>query len=139
MLKRAIQIARIAHQGQTDKGGHDYISHPIRVMNSLESEVEKIVGVLHDTIEDSQLTFNDLRDEGFSENVIEAINAITKRKRESYDDYLKRVMSNPIATKVKIADLKDNSDLSRIPQPTEKDYRRTEKYKQAIKFLSELG
>ena len=131
-LNKAIEIAYIAHEGQVDKGGSPYISHPIRVMNSVESPEAKIVGVLHDAIEDSDLTFSDLQKQGFSEEIIEAIDALTKRSQEKYPDYLQRVKNNSIAVQVKLADLKDNCDLSRISEPTKKDFQRIEKYKQAI-------
>ncbi len=132
LLNKAVELAHIAHDGQVDKGGQPYIGHPLRVMNNVKTNDEKIVAVLHDTIEDSDLTLEDLRVAGFSDRVIEAIDAITKLEGEKSKDYLKRVMSNPIALKVKIADMTDNADISRIPNPTDKDRERTRIYKKNI-------
>ena len=132
MLDKAIEIAKIAHKGQVDKGGHPYIDHPLRVMNNLETVEEKIVAVLHDAVEDSDLTLEDLRRSGFSEVIVEAIAAITKQEGEKRNDYLKRVMDNPLSLKVKIADMGDNADISRIPNPTDRDRERTRIYKKNI-------
>ena len=132
MLDKAIAIAKIAHEGQVDKGGQPYIDHPLRVMNNVDIVEEKIVAVLHDAVEDSDLTFEDLRLKGFSEEIVDAIAAITKQEGEKRNDYLKRVMNNPIALRVKIADMTDNADISRIPNPTEKDRERTRIYKKNI-------
>ena len=132
MLDRAIELAKIAHDKQLDKGGHPYIDHPLRVMNNMETIEEKIVAVLHDAVEDSDLTLEDLRLAGFSEPIVEAIAAITKREGEKRKDYLNRVVDNPIALKVKIADMTDNADISRIPNPTDKDRERTRIYKKNI-------
>jgi GTP diphosphokinase / guanosine-3',5'-bis(diphosphate) 3'-diphosphatase len=101
-------------------------------MNNVETIEEKIVAVLHDTVEDSDLTLEDLRIAGFSDSLISAIAAITKQFGEKRKDYLQRVMDNSIALKVKIADMTDNADISRILNPTEKDYERTRIYKKNI-------
>ena len=132
MLDKAIELAKIAHEGQVDKGGHPYINHPLRVMNNLEIVEEKIVAVLHDAVEDSDLTLEDLRRSGFSEVIVEAIAAITKQEGEKRKDYLKRVELNKIALRVKIADMTDNADISRILHPTDKDRERTRIYKKNI-------
>ena len=132
MLDRAIELARVAHKGQVDKGGHPYINHPLRVMNAVETIEEKIVAVLHDAVEDSDLTINDLKREGFSEEIVCAIAAITKLEGEKRKDYLKRVELNKIALKVKIADMNDNADISRIPNPSDKDRERTRIYEKDI-------
>ena len=132
LLKKAIALATKAHHGQFDKGGHPYIGHPLRVMNQGNSDEEKIVGVLHDSVEDSDLTLEDLKAEGFDRPIIEAVDAITKREGESTPDYLQRVMDNPIALKVKIADMTDNMDLSRISNITQKDLERVTNYKKNI-------
>ncbi len=131
LLETAIAIAKTVHQNQLDKAGKPYIGHPLRVMNQLDTLDAKIVGVLHDTIEDSDLTLTDLKDQGFPEEIITAIAAITKQPGEDYETYLKRVMANPLALRVKIADMTDNLDISRIENPTPKDWQRLEKY-QAI-------
>jgi len=114
MLKQAIKIATIAHKGQTDKGGHDYIGHPLRVMDSVKSENEKIVAVLHDVVEDTDITIEYLRGKGFSEEVFDGVYAMTRGKEESYNHYIKKVMSNDIAVVVKLADLTDNLNLTRL-------------------------
>jgi len=132
MLDRAIEIAKTAHEGQVDKGGHPYINHPLRVMNNLETVEEKIVAVLHDAVEDSDLQIEDLRTEGFGEEILLAIAAITKLEGEKRKDYLKRVELNKIALRVKIADMSDNADISRIPNPTDRDKERTRIYKKNI-------
>jgi GTP diphosphokinase / guanosine-3',5'-bis(diphosphate) 3'-diphosphatase len=132
LLNKAIAIARIAHDGQVDKGGQPYIAHPLRVMNNVETVEEKIVAVLHDSVEDSDLTLEDLKRAGFSDSIVEAIAAITKLEGEKRKDYLKRVMDNRLALKVKIADMSDNADISRIPNPTDKDRERTGIYKKTI-------
>lgn len=132
MLEKAIELAYIAHNGQVDKGGKPYIEHPLRVMNNVETTEQKIVAVLHDAIEDSDLTLEDLKLAGFSNLIIEAIDAITKRSVEKRQDYLDRVISNPIALRVKIVDMTDNADISRISQPTDKDKERTIIYKKNI-------
>jgi (p)ppGpp synthase/HD superfamily hydrolase len=102
MLDKAINIAAKAHQGQADKGGNPYILHPLRVMFSRKTEIERICAVLHDVIEDTDITLVDLRNEGFSEEVIAAIDALTKRNGESYDDFIERVIKNKIAARVKL-------------------------------------
>jgi (p)ppGpp synthase/HD superfamily hydrolase len=136
-LAIAIAIATKAHEGQVDKAGKPYIAHPLTVMAEMESLESKIVAILHDAIEDSELTIKDLVSEGFPSSITEAIAAITKLEGESYADYILRVKANPIAIKVKIADLKHNMDLSRIPSPTEKDFQRLTKYQQVLQELQQ--
>ena len=135
-LERAIAIAANAHAGQTDKAGVAYILHPLRVMLMLETEAERIVGVLHDVVEDTAVTYEDLRIAGFTEEILAALDSVTRRDDEDYEAFVLRAGQNPIGRRVKLADLKDNSDLSRIPSPTEKDYARLEKYRRAIATLS---
>ena len=135
LLERAVELAQIAHQGQVDKAGAPYIGHPLRVMNSLSTLEEKIVGVLHDAIEDSPLELKDLSEQDFPPHIVEAINAITKCKGEDYETYLTRVMSNHLALRVKIADMKDNMDISRIANPTAKDRQRLAKYQTTLPRL----
>ena len=132
LLNKAIEIAELAHDGQIDKANKPYIGHPKRVMNAVETLSAKIVAVLHDAVEDTDLTLEDLRVAGFSDVIIEAIDAITKREGEKLNDYLRRVMDNEIALRVKIADMTDNMDLSRISNPTEKDRERIRIYKKNI-------
>lgn len=135
-LERAIALAAKAHEGQTDKAGVAYILHPLRVMLLLETEAERIVGVLHDVVEDTPITFEDLRAAGFTDEILAALDSVTRRDDEDYDAFVQRAGENPIGRQVKLADLKDNSDLSRITAPTEKDYARLEKYRRAIATLS---
>ena len=143
-LEDAIILAAQNHRGQTDKAGAPYILHPLRVMASLgqnATETERIAAVLHDVVEDCQVSFQDLRDLEFSDQVVEAVDALTKRDDEK-DDYMRairRVAENEIARRVKIGDLSDNMDLSRIANPTENDRARLEKYRAAKKFLEEIG
>ena len=137
-LQRAIEIATEAHQGQLDKAGRDYIGHPLRVMEMGKTENEKIVGVLHDVIEDSDWTFEKLAEEGFSDEVIAALKCVTKTsENENYDDFIDRVKKNPLAAAVKINDLTDNMDIRRLPYLSDKDVKRLKKYLKAYKRLTE--
>ncbi|AFY60100.1 HD domain-containing protein [Synechococcus sp. PCC 6312] len=138
-LSKAIEIATQAHHGQVDKAGKPYISHPLAVMGLVEGESEKIVAVLHDVVEDTPISLNDLAAEGFSAECLAAVDAITKRDGEPLDDYLERVKSNPIAIRVKLADLSHNMDLRRIAEPTAKDYARIERYKQTYETLQAIS
>ena len=112
-LERAIAIAAEAHAGQVDKAGAPYILHPIRVMLRLDSPEERIVAMLHDLVEDSSWTFDQLRTEGFSDTIIAALDAVTRRETESYEDFVRRAATNPIGRSVKRADLLENLDLIR--------------------------
>ena len=136
-LERAIQIATEAHKGQLDKAGRDYIGHPLRVMEMGKTEDEKIVGVLHDVIEDTDWTFEMLEAEGFSREVIEALKCVTKlSENENYDDFIERVKKNPLAVAVKINDLTDNMDIRRLPYLSDKDVKRLKKHLKAYKKLT---
>ena len=136
-LQRAIEIATEAHQGQLDKAGRDYIGHPLRVMEMGKTENEKIVGVLHDVIEDSDWTFERLVEEGFSDEVIAALKCVTRTsENENYDDFIDRVMKNSLAAAVKINDLTDNMDIRRLPYLSDKDVKRLKKYLKAYKRLT---
>jgi (p)ppGpp synthase/HD superfamily hydrolase len=134
-LERAIAIAAAAHEGQVDKGGAPYILHPLRVMLRVNTLEERIVAVLHDVVEDCGISFDDLRNEGFSETVLMAIASVTKVPDESYEEFIERAAQNPIGRVVKLADLEENSDLSRIAQPSWEDLERVEKYRRAIGVL----
>ncbi|NKF30173.1 MULTISPECIES: HD domain-containing protein [Pseudomonas] len=131
-LERAIAIAATAHAGQVDKGGAPYILHPLKVMLRMSSLEERIVAVLHDVVEDCGISLEDLRKEGFSEAVLSAIESVTKVPGESYEDFVERAAQNPIGRVVKLADLEENSDLSRIASPSWDDLERIEKYRRAI-------
>jgi len=136
-LQRAIEIATEAHKGQHDKSGKDYIGHPLRVMEMGKTEEEKIVGVLHDVVEDSEWTFEMLEAEGFSEEVMAALRCVTKiSEKESYDDFIERIKKNPLAVAVKINDLTDNMDIRRLPYLSDKDVKRLKKYLKAYKRLT---
>ena len=136
-LQRAIEIATQAHQGQFDKSGKDYIGHPLRVMEMGQTENEKIVGVLHDVIEDTDWTFEALEAEGFSQEIIAALKCVTKlHENEKYDDFIERVQKNPLAVAVKINDLTDNMDIRRLPYLSDKDVKRLKKYLKAYKRLT---
>ena len=131
-LERAIEIAHEAHVGQYDKAGKDYILHPLRVMERGRTEEEKIVGVLHDVVEDSEWTFEMLEAEGFTPEVIEALRCVTKLSEdEDYDHFIDRVLTNPLAMRVKLLDLEDNMDMSRLDECTEGDIQRLQKYQKA--------
>ena len=135
-LERAIEIAVEAHKGQYDKAGNEYIGHPIRVMDMGRTEEEKIVGILHDVVEDTGWTFERLAEEGFSQEIIAALRCVTKlSENENYDDFIERVRKNPLAAAVKINDLSDNMDIRRLPYLSDKDVKRLKKYLKAYKKL----
>ncbi len=139
MLLRAFLIAKRAHHGQYDKGGHLYIRHPLQVALHVKGRDCRAVALLHDVLEDSVWTADDLLARGISPCVVEAVEVLTKREGEAYSDYLARVKRNPIARTVKLADLAHNSDLRRIPHPTQTDYARVQKYRAAMDFLRDNG
>jgi guanosine-3',5'-bis(diphosphate) 3'-pyrophosphohydrolase len=136
-LERAIELAARAHAGQRDKGGHPYILHPLRVMQAVSGEAERIAAVLHDIVEDTALTFDDLLAEGFPAEVVDAVRALTKFDGETREQAARRIVRNPIARAVKLADIADNMDLSRIPNPTERDFERLRQYEVARGILLE--
>jgi (p)ppGpp synthase/HD superfamily hydrolase len=127
-LEKAIILAAESHSGQVDKAGVAYVLHPLRVMLRLKTPDEMIVGVLHDVVEDTNVTLEDLRKSGFSEVIVEAIDALTKRSGESRLEAGVRAKRNPLARRVKLADIAENMDLGRIPLPSEKDLKRTREY-----------
>jgi (p)ppGpp synthase/HD superfamily hydrolase len=135
-LERAIEIAVAAHKGAVDKGGQPYILHPLAVMMGLRTDEEKIVGVLHDVVEDTNWNFEALREEGFSEEIIEALQSVTKSDSDSsYLDFIERAKANAIGRKVKIADLKHNMDITRIPSISNLDLERLERYRKSLEIL----
>lgn len=134
--EKAYEIAKKAHLGQIDKAGEDYIKHPEKVASFVNSDEEKAVAYLHDVIEDTELTLEGLREYGFSEEVLKAVDVITKKKGQDYQTYLNSVKENKLARVVKLADLRHNSDLTRLINITEKDIERKEKYQKAIDFLN---
>ena len=138
ILDRAKAIATSAHEGQVDKAGKPYIEHPMRVMNMGKTVEEKIAGVLHDVVEDSDWTFEMLEKEGIPKDVMDALRCVTKlSENEDYGHFIDRVKTNPLAVNVKLNDLKDNMDITRLGEVTEKDLARLNKYIRAYKQLTE--
>lgn len=140
MLNKAIEMAAKAHAGQLDKGGKPYILHPLRVMMNFcddNDEAAQICAILHDVVEDTSITLDDLRKEGFSGEVIAALDCLTKREDESYDDFINRILTNELACKVKNGDLADNMDLTRIKNPTAEDQERIDKYMDAANRIND--
>ena len=125
--EKAYEIAKKAHLGQVDKAGEDYIKHPEKVASFVKTDEEKAVAYLHDVIEDTELTLEDLREYGFFEEVLKAVDVITKKKGQDYQTYLNSVKENKLARVVKLADLRHNSDLTRLIDITEKNRERKEK------------
>jgi (p)ppGpp synthase/HD superfamily hydrolase len=136
-LQRAIEIAVAAHSEHTRKDGSPYILHPLRLMMAVKSDSEKIVAVLHDVVEDTPTTFQELRDEGFSDEVLDALQLVTHDSEDTYEQYIAKIQTNPIARAVKLADLRDNSNIFEIPKLSAKDLDRLLKYHNAFKILSE--
>ena len=135
LLERAIKLAKKYHEGQFDKGGSPYIEHPLRVMNGVESIEEKILAVLHDVLEDCDVSREQLIDEGIPEYLVEKLEILCKGKNEKYFDYIDRVKATPLTINVKLSDLNDNMNLKRLKEVTEKDIKRLEKYKTAKEIL----
>ena len=141
-LERAIAIAVHAHRGQVDKAGAPYVLHPLRMMSRMTDDDSRMAAVLHDVVEDCPgWTLERLRAEGIPNAVVEAVAFLTKRPEEEgdYEAFIRRAARNPIACRVKFADLEDNMDLSRIAAPGERDFRRVEKYRKAKALLETLG
>ena len=137
MTCKAMDIAYNAHQGQKDKSGIPYIYHPSRVAEGFTNEAEACVAWLHDVVEDSDVTIDDLRVEGFGEVVCAAVMVLTHKKNVPYKDYIKAISKNPIAKAVKLADLRDNMDTTRVLGEIDEDFeRRMEKYHRAYRYLS---
>ena len=135
-IEAARAFATKAHEGQTDKAGIAYITHPQRVAARLDTPEAKVVGWLHDTVEDTPLTIHDI-EAAFGPETAAAVDAVSRRAGEAWSDYLDRVAANSIARQVKISDLIDNSNLGRLPHVTLKDVERQKKYNSALKKLLE--
>lgn len=135
ILERAIRIAVNAHFGAVDKADKPYIFHPLRVMNSVESIEEKIVAILHDVIEDTDITADDLLLVGIPENLVIEIIALTHHPDVDYDEYVKQISGHKIASKVKLADLKDNMDITRYKEITDGDFERLKRYHRNYIYL----
>lgn len=134
-LTKAIEIACTAHMNQVDKAGQPYILHPLRLMMKFNTDEERIVAVLHDVVEDSDFTLDDLRRAGFTDSVVDAVNCVSKQGNEPYADFITRISLNELATKIKIQDIKDNLDVTRLESITDVDLQRIAKYHKAIKTL----
>lgn len=139
-LERAIALATAAHAGQIDKAGAPYILHPLRLMLRVQTDAERLAAMLHDVVEDTPFTLDDLRRFGFGADVVDAVQALTKRPDEKGTDdgyfrFVERAARHPVARAVKLADLEDNMDLSRIADPTEKDHERIERYRRAVEII----
>ncbi len=137
-LEDAIILAAGAHRGQVDKAGEPYILHPLRVMRRLGDEAGRIAAVLHDVLEDTAITLGDLRHAGYGEEVLQALEALTRREGEEYADFIERAARNSLARRVKLADLADNLDAARLPEITERSRERLVRYSAAWERLSSL-
>lgn len=135
LLERAIAIAEQKHAGQVDKAGRPYIEHPKRVMRAMSNDAERIVAVLHDVVEDTDLTLDQRAAYGFPDYILAALDSVTRRTGETYEAFLARASNNTIGRRVKYADLQDNADLSRIAASTDADQARTAKYQRAMAQL----
>ncbi len=136
-LKRAIEIAKQAHSGQVDEAGKPYALHPMRVRLTMKTRAEKIVAVLHDVVEQTDWTLDQLRAEGFSEEIIHAIDALTRKASEkTYKSFIRRIAKNKIATKVKIADIKDNLQPFRYRDPISLNDDWVIEYYEALNYLN---
>lgn len=137
MTNKAMVLAYEAHQGQYDKSGLPYVFHPFHLAEQVDTEEAVTAALLHDVVEDTDYTLEDLRSMGFPDTVTDALALLTHDPSVPYMEYVERLKSNPIARSVKLADLTHNSDLSRLPVVTEKDLERVEKYRKAIKLLKQ--
>ena len=138
-LERAVEIAAQAHAGQKDKAGAVYLLHPLRVMLNLDdaTEAERIVAVLHDVIEDTDWTSDRLLEEGFSQEIVRALESVTKRPDEDYMAFVRRAGTNEIGRKIKHADIEDN--LRPLKDPTPKDCEKRALYREAARYLASLS
>jgi (p)ppGpp synthase/HD superfamily hydrolase len=137
-IDRAIAIALDAHADAKDKAGNPYILHPLRVMMSMDSTDAMCVGVLHDVVEDSHWTLERLSEAGFSKDVVAAVDCLTRRQNETYEAFIDRLKDNALARTVKIADIQDNMDTTRLKTVTEEDLKRLEKYHAALRVLATI-
>jgi (p)ppGpp synthase/HD superfamily hydrolase len=136
LLEKAIRIAVEKHAGQVEKAGRPYILHPLRVMMQMRTDPERIVAVLHDVIEDCGVTPEWLLAEGFPREIVDAILSVSRLdKSESYDDFIRRSAANSTGRIVKIADLRDNLDVTRLAELTQKDLERLNRYRKALNIL----
>ncbi len=137
LTKKALILSYEKHNGQYDKANMPYIFHPFHIAEQMDDEISTIVALLHDVLEDTDTTEQELLDMGFSKEVVDALKLLTKPKNMPYFEYIKKVKTNKIAKKVKLVDLEHNKDLTRLDVVTEKDLKRVEKYNEAINILNE--
>ena len=135
LTKKALRISFNAHKNQLDKSGMPYVYHPFHVAEQMKDEYSTCVALLHDVVEDTDITLDELKSNGFPDEVIEALSLMTHSDDVPYLDYIRALKDNPLARKVKMADLAHNSDLSRLDVVDEKAVERVNKYKQAILIL----
>lgn len=135
IIEKSLEIALKAYSGQKDKAGKTYILHPLRIMAKMETEEEMVVALLHDVIEDSDYTSDDLLSEGIPSAIVEAVQLLSKVDGESYDQFVDRVSENPLATKIKVADIEDNINILRLESVDQKDLERVAKYHKAWRKL----
>lgn len=136
LTKKAMKLCFEAHKEQIDKSGMPYVFHPFHLAEQMTDEATTIVALLHDVVEDTEITFEDLKEEGFSDEIINALKLLTHDKDTPYMEYVGEIKKNNVSTKVKLADLRHNSDLSRFDVIDEKALKRKEKYEKAIKLLT---
>lgn len=138
LLGRAVRIAAEAHEDQKDKAGEAYILHPLRLMARARTDDERIVALLHDVVEDSEWTLDALAAEGFPSHIVQAVDCLTHRNGEDYDAFITRVLTNPLAVRVKLLDIEDNMDMTRLGALAGKDLERLQKYHAARRRLLPL-
>jgi (p)ppGpp synthase/HD superfamily hydrolase len=134
-VEKALKLALEIHTGQVDKAGKPYILHPLRLMSKFSTDDEMITALMHDDVEDGDITLADLEELGFNKYVVSAIDCLTKRDNESYEAFISRINQNSLAKKIKIEDLKDNMDLTRLDSISDKDIARVKKYHKALSVL----
>ena len=138
LTQKAMVLCYEAHKGQYDKSGVPYVFHPFHVAEQLEDEYDICVALMHDIVEDTQYTIEDIAAEGFPKEIVEAVSVLTKKDKEDYQEYIKRVSTNDRSVRIKLKDLEHNSDLSRLPGTTDEDMKRLDKYKKAKEYLLSL-
>ena len=137
LTKKALKLCFDTHKDQVDKSGMPYVFHPFHLAEQMDDEMSTVCALLHDVVEDSEMTFDGLSDMGFPSEVIEVLRLLTHEDEVPYMDYVREIKDNPVARKVKLADLKHNSDSTRVDQVDDRMLRRWEKYREAIRILSE--
>ena len=135
LIETSLQIALRAYGGKTDKAGREYILHPLRVMAKMSTDLERSAALLHDVLEDSDITAEELLAEGIPAEVVEAVQCLTKREGEDYLEFVARTRMNSLARRVKIADIEDNIDVLRLSSLHESDYERIRRYHAAWRLL----